>query len=101
MAIKSRTATISKTDERDTAHKQRYAQFLAYNDPAMAQKMAEAIAKDVTLLAGLGRMVSILCKNADAKAILAKVFERPGIATKYREAHKAFNTAELNELFSA
>lgn len=100
MAIKSRTATTARTDDKDTAFKQRYA-FAIAHDPEMATKMAEAISKDVTLLAGLSHMVSILCKNGDAKAILAKVFERPGIATKYRDAHKAFNTAELNELFSA
>jgi len=98
--MKSRTALVTRSDDRDTQQKRAFVRFTAAQNPAVAEKMAQAIAADETLLAGLGVVVKLLSNHDQARSILEDVFKRPGVAKKYATAHKAFARAQLELLFS-
>lgn len=92
---RTRTATSIRTDERDSRQKQAFVRFTAESNPDIAEKMANAIAADVSLLQGLTKVVQGICMHAKARAILAEVFARPGIAKKFSHAYSAYASAEL------
>lgn len=96
----SRTALVTRTDDRDTQHKRAFVRYTAAQNPEVATKMAEAIASDDSLLAGLAPVVKLLSNHDKARNILVEVFNRPGIAKKYAKAHQAFSRAQLEQLFA-
>jgi hypothetical protein len=91
----ARTATVTRTDERDSRQKQAFARFTAANNPEVAEKMANAIANDTSLLVGLAHMVMLLCKHDKSRRIMGNVFAQPGVARKFPHAYKAYAEAEL------
>lgn len=98
--MKSRTALVTRSDERDTDHKRAFVRYTAAQNPEIAEKMARAIAADETLLDGLAPVVKLLMHHEKARAVLEQVFRRPGVAKKYAKAHQAFNRAQLDQLFA-
>lgn len=92
---RSRTATVAFTDDHDSRQKKSLARFTAETNPAMAERMAQAIASNVDLLSGLTEMVKRICKHDKPRAILSEVFARPGISKRFPHAYKAFVNAEL------
>jgi hypothetical protein len=93
--MRSRTASTIRTDERDSRQKSAFVLFTAETNPEVAEKMANAIAKDVALLSGLTKVVTKLCKHEKARAILGKVFEDPVVAKKFSHAYRAYASAQL------
>jgi hypothetical protein len=98
--MKSRTAFVTRSDQQDTDHKRAFVRYTAAQNPEVAKKMAEAIAADDSLLAGLAPVVKLLMNHATARAILEQVFQRPGVAKKYAKAHQAFSRALAEQLFA-
>jgi hypothetical protein len=96
----SRTSTSSRSDERDTRQKQSYIRFTAETNPVLAEQMAVAICKDESLLFGLTHVVKSICKHPKPRQILAEVFKKPGVASKYSNAYRAFASAQLADLFN-
>ena len=96
----SRTSSSAFTDERDSRQKQSYIRFTAETNPVLAEQMAVAICKDESLLFGLTHVVKSICKHSKPREILAEVFKKPGVASKYSNAYKAFSSAQLANLFN-
>jgi hypothetical protein len=95
-----RTASVIRSDERDTEKKHAFIHYHAANTPALATKMAQAIADNVELLEKLAFVVKLLSNHDTARSILEEVFKRPGVAKRYARAHKAFARAQLEQLFA-
>lgn len=86
-------------DTTDTNRKVNAARGMAHNDPTMAVKMAEAIAKDVNLLVGLGGVVAGLVKHPRAREILREVFARPGVKAQHKQEYALVCKADANDVF--
>ncbi|MBU1665473.1 MAG: hypothetical protein KKG92_08735 [Gammaproteobacteria bacterium] len=78
------------SDAKDTERKVNYTRGVAHHDPLMAKKMAKAIAKDVTLLDGLGAVIKGLAHHDESRTIMLEVFEKSGVAKRYPHTHRAF-----------
>lgn len=82
-------------DERDTEKKCSAVRGMAHNNPALALRMAQAIASDISLLKGLTQVVVGLVKHEQARAVLLEVFNRPGLKEKYSHAFSVVQKAHI------
>lgn len=86
-------------DEKDSDRKLNAVRGMAHNNPEMALKMAEAIAKDDSLLSGLTAVVAALAKHEKCLAILVDVFNRPGVQAAHKTAFQVIQRANLHAAF--